>query len=308
MRIAFLGNDSWSVPSLHALARAKQIDVALVATREPRPAGRGSRLRPTKVAEAARTLELPLREVESVRSGAGFDALRVAEPDALVVVAYGEILSDEVLGIAVPVNLHFSLLPRWRGAAPVQRAILAGDGRTGVTVMLMEAGLDTGPLLARRTEPIRDDDDAGSLGDRLASSGAELLVETLPRLGEIEPQPQDDDAATFAPKLTAADRAIDWSEPAASIGRRVRALAPFPGATTRLRERALQVIRAEVVDDPPAGDTAPGTVVSVDSAGFAIAAGEGSIRPLEVGPAGRNRMTAAEFARGARLRPGELLG
>lgn len=308
MRIAFLGNDPWSVPSLESLARARGIEVAMVATRVPRPAGRGSKLTPTKVAKSARTLGLRLLEAETVRNGEGFEALRGLKPDALVVVAYGEILTRDILRLATPVNLHFSVLPRWRGAAPVQHAVLAGDPSTGVTVMLMDEGLDTGPILAQRAESILPEDDAGTLGARLAATGAELLVETLPRLGEIEPTPQADEEATFAPKLSRADRSIDWSEPAEAIVRRVRAFAPSPGATTRLRAGAVKVLRVEVAAHAPDGEGAPGTVASVDALGFTVATGHGFVRALEVGPAGRTHMTAADFVRGARLQPGERLG
>jgi methionyl-tRNA formyltransferase len=308
MRIAFLGNDPWSVPSLERLAAASEIDVAVVATRVPRPAGRGSKLTPTKVAEAARALGLPLVETESVRGGDGFEVLRDVKPDVLVVVAYGEILTADVLYLATPVNVHFSLLPRWRGAAPVQRAILAGDRTTGVTVMLMDEGLDTGPILAQRDEPIHPDDDTGTLGTRLASAGATLLVETLPMLTEIEPTPQAGENATLAPKLSSEERSIDWSEDAEAIVRRVRAFAPRPGAVTRLRTGSVKVLRAEVAPDAPSGGTTPGTVAMVDVRGFTVAAAGGCVRPLEVGPAGRNHMTAAEFVRGWRLQPGERLG
>jgi methionyl-tRNA formyltransferase len=308
MRIAFLGNDPWSVPSLRTLAAAPAIELAIVATRVPRPAGRGSKLTPTKVADAARDLGLRLVETETVRGGDGFERLRDAKPDVLVVVAYGEILPAGVLGLATPVNLHFSVLPRWRGAAPVQRAILAGDRTTGATVMLMDEGLDTGPILAQRDEPIRPDDDAGSLGARLAGTGATLLVETLARLEEIEPVPQAAEHATLAPKLSPEERWIDWTEDAASIVRKVRAFAPRPGATTRLQTGSLKVLRAEVAVDTASDGTAPGTVATVDGSGFTVATGDGLVRPLEVGPAGRSHMTAAEFVRGQRLRPGERLG
>ena len=215
MRVAFLGNDAWSVPPLRALAEAADVDVALVATYPPRPAGRGSTLTPTAVADAARELELPVLEVEGVRDGEGFDALDALEPDALVVVAYGEILTPDVLDIPRlgSVNVHFSLLPRWRGAAPVQRAILEGDERTGVTVMLMDEGMDTGPILATEETTIGDDEDAGSLGERLATLGGPLLVRTLRALdeGSIEPRSQDHMAATYAPKLLPDERTIDWT-------------------------------------------------------------------------------------------------
>ena len=186
----------------------------------------------------------------------------------------------------------------------MQRAILAGDVETGVTVMLMDEDLDTGPILAQRREPIYPNDDGGALGARLASLGGELLVQTLSRLSEIEPAPQSDAGATAAPKLTPPERLIDWSEAADAIVRRVRAFAPAPGATTHRRGHALKVLRAEVA----AGAGEPGSILSIDGSGFKVAAGTGAVRPLEVAPAGRRRMTAAEYSRGARLEPGERLG
>src|SRR5687768_13868946 len=186
MRVAFLGNDVWSLPPLRALAEAPDIDVQLVVTNPPRPAGRGSELTPTAVADAARDFDLPLIEVDRVRDGEGFDALDKLEPDAIVVVAYGEILTPDVLDIPRlgAVNLHFSLLPRWRGAAPVQRAILADDPATGVTVLLMDEGMDTGPILATVETAIDPEEDAGGLGARLSDRGAPVLLEALRGLDE----------------------------------------------------------------------------------------------------------------------------
>jgi methionyl-tRNA formyltransferase len=306
MRVAFLGNDPWSVPSLASLARASDVEIVIVATRVPRPAGRGSRLTPTRVADAARELGLPLVETETVRDGAGFEAVRASKPDVLVVVAYGELLPASVLELARPLNVHFSLLPRWRGAAPVPHAILAGDATTGVTVMEMDAGLDTGPILAQGEEPILPDDDAGSLGERLADHGGALLLETLANLADLEPSAQDERLATFAPKLTPSARNIDWGEAAPAIVRRVRAFAPEPGATTNWRDEPLKVLRAEAVGRPPTA--LPGTVEAVDADGFTVAAGDGAVRPLEVAPAGRRHMGAADFARGARVRAGDRFG
>jgi methionyl-tRNA formyltransferase len=308
IRVAFLGNDAWSVPPLAALADASpRIEVALVLTRDPRPGRRGAGPVPTSVAELARGRGLPLVETPTVASGPGSERLRGAGADALAVVAYGELLRPDVLGIARlgAVNLHFSLLPRWRGAAPVQRAILAGGSGTGVTTMLMDEGLDTGPILEQRREAIRPDDDAGSLGARLAALGGPLLVSSIEGLaaGTLVPAPQDG-PATMAPKLTAADRPIAWSDDAASIVRRVRALAPDPGATATVAETTVKVLRAEVV--PVTAD--PGVVVDVGSEGVVVGAGEGSVRLLDVAPASRRRMSGAAFARGARLRPGDRLG
>jgi methionyl-tRNA formyltransferase len=305
--VVFLGNDPWSVPPLEALA-ASTHRPELVVTRVPKPAGRGSKLTPTAVADAARRLDLPLVETETVKRDAGFEALVAARPDVLVVVAYGEILPDAVLELpsVAPVNLHFSLLPALRGASPVQGALLEGLARTGVTTMVMDAGLDTGPVLLRREEPVRDDDDAGSLGERLAAVGGGLLVDTLDGLaaGTLEPRPQEGEPS-FAPKLKPEDRWIDWNEPADAVVRRVRALAPEPAASTRFRGDVLKVFRATPVDGP---EGEPGAVVAVDRDGVAVAAGSGAVRLDEVAPAGRRRMAAADFARGHRPEPGERLG
>jgi methionyl-tRNA formyltransferase len=307
LRVAFLGNDPWSVPPLEALAASKHRP-ELVLTRVPKPAGRGSKLTPTAVAGAARRLDLPLVETATVKRDAGFDALVDARPDVLVVVAYGEILPDVVLDLpsVAPVNLHFSLLPALRGASPVQGALLHGLERTGVTTMVMDTGLDTGPVLLQREEPVLDDDEAGSLGERLALIGGELLVETLDGLaaGTLEAHPQEGEP-TFAPKLKPEDRWIDWTEPAVAVVRRVRAMSPEPGASTRFRGEVLKVFRALPVDGP---NGEPGSVVAVDRDGVAVAAGSGAVRLDEIAPAGRRRMAAADFARGHRPEIGERLG
>jgi methionyl-tRNA formyltransferase len=222
-------------------------------------------------------------------------------------VADGEILTADVLGVAGwgAVNLHFSLLPRWRGAAPVQHALLTGDERTGVTTMLIDEDLDTGPILESVEEPIRPDDDAGSLGQRLASMGATLLVSSIEGLavGRVRAHPQIGEV-TLAPKIGAADRQLAWAETATRLVRRIRALGPAPGAATSFRGEALKILRAE--EERATGE--PGSIVRVDRDGFVVAAGEGAVRPVLVVAAGRLRMTAAEFARGAKPRVGERLG
>jgi methionyl-tRNA formyltransferase len=304
--VTFLGNDLWSVRPLEALASSRH-QVILVATRPPKPAGRGNLLRPTPVARAARRLGLALVEVETVRTGLGFEALAESRPDVLAVVAYGEMLPAALLELPAlaPVNLHFSLLPRLRGAGPVQAALRDGLDETGVTTMVMETALDSGPLVVQRPVPIRPSDDAGSLGMRLSEVGARVLVETLDLLasGEASPRPQDGRLATFAPKLGPADRVLDWSKPALTLVNLVRALAPEPAAAVGFRGGSLKVLRAEVVG--ASGD--PGTVVDVAKDGFVVATGEGGFRPLEVVPAGRKRMSAAEFVRGFHPVPGERL-
>jgi methionyl-tRNA formyltransferase len=310
LRLAFVGNDAWSVPSLRAVA-ATAHELSVVITRVPRPAGRGSRLRPTAVADAAREDALPLVEIETVRSGAGFDAIRSSDPDLLVVVAYGEILPPPVLDVPARgcVNVHFSLLPALRGAAPVRHALLNGDEVTGVTTMLMDEGLDTGPVLLQQRESIRPDDDSASLGERLAELGARLLVETIDGLAaaSIDPRPQDDTRATWAPVLTAADRLIDWSVPARDVVDRIRALAPRPATTTRFRARPLKLFRARAAATNRPDPADPGTVVETTSEGPLVAAGEGEVLLLDLAPAGRKRMSGGDFARGYHPEPGELL-
>ena len=307
-RVAFLGNDRWSVPSLEALAGSRH-EVALVVTAVPKPAGRGNRLRRTPVAETAERLGLPLEEVPTVRTGRGFERLAGSSPDVLAVVAYGEILPREVLSLPAiaPVNLHFSLLPLLRGASPVQTALLLGLRRTGVTTIVMDEGMDTGPVLLRRAEPIRPTDDAGALGARLADLGAGLLTLSIDLLvaGKVTPTPQDHAMASFAPKLGPRDRVLDWTQEATALVNRCRALSPEPGARTRFRGRDLKVLAAEEVAGV-AGT--PGTIVEVSSQGFVVAAATGGVRPLEVAPAGRRRMRGADFVNGFGPRVGERLG
>jgi methionyl-tRNA formyltransferase len=306
-RVAFLGNDAWSVPSLKTLA-ATGHEIALVVTAAAKPAGRGSRPRPTAVATTARDLDLPLAEVETARSGTGLERLVSATPDVLVVVAYGEILPAAVLNVPViaPVNLHFSLLPELRGASPVQHALLLGLERTGVTTMIMDEGLDTGPVLLQREERIVASDDAGTLGARLAMAGAGVLVETIDALvtNSIPPTPQDDSKATYAPKLRADDRVLVWTDAATDLVDRCRALSPEPAATTTFRDRTLKVYRGDAVH----GTGEPGAIVAVTSEGPVVATGTGGFRLRDVSPEGRKRISGSDFVNGFRPLVGERLG
>jgi methionyl-tRNA formyltransferase len=308
VRAAFLGNDTWSVPTLERLAKAQDVEVVVVVTNPPRPAGRGSKLTATPVADAARRLSLPLAETETTKDDVFLDRLRSLAPDISIVVAYGELLSSEVLDAprVGSVNLHFSLLPRWRGASPVQHAILAGDPVTGVTVIQMDEGLDTGPSLARREEPIRSDDDAGSLGRRLAVIGADVITDALPILADARgtPIPQVG-VATYARKLGPADRVIDWSQPAEAVVRRIRAFGPDPGTSTKFKGGDLKLFRADLAGPTEA---APGTVVDVLREGVVVAASSGGVRLLEVAAPGRHRMAASSWARGVRDMVGERFG
>lgn len=310
MRVAFLGNAAWSVPSLEALA-ASGHQVSLVVTRTPRPAGRGHRTAPTPVGQASARLGLPLAQVDTVRSGPGFEVLAASRPDILAVVAYGEILPQAVLDLpgTAPVNVHFSLLPELRGAAPVQRALMQGRTVSGVTTIWMDAGIDTGPILLQASEGVLPQDDAGSLGARLAAVGGRLLVETIDGLsaGTLLPRPQDEALSTTAPKLRPDERMLEWARPAEEVVNLVRAMAPEPGAATRYRGRGLKVLRAAVATG--ALHAEPGEVVLASEEGLAVAvAGGEAALLLDVQPESRRRMSGPEFIRGYGPRVGERLG
>ena len=300
VRVAFLGNDPWSVPTLDRLARTADVDVVLVVTNPPRPAGRGSKLTATAVADAARPLALPLEERETTRDDGFLERLRALAPDVSIVVAYGELLSSEVLNAPRlgSVNVHFSLLPRWRGASPVQHAILAGDPVTGVTLMQMDEGLDTGPVLARREEPIRSDDDAGSLGARLAGIGAEMVIRLLPDLaaGRVTSSPPGGrrhvrpQARGGRPR----DRLV-------AARRRARATCPCvrpgPGRDHAVQGRGPQGPsrgRGRTCGGAAAGSRSSASIARASSS----ATGSGTVLVLEVAAAGRRRMPAADLGPG----------
>jgi methionyl-tRNA formyltransferase len=311
VRVAFLGNDPWSVPPLEAIAGDPELELVVVVTNPPKPAGRGSTPRPTAVADSALRMGVPVVQSEGVSVGPGFEGLVEARPDVVVVVAYGHLLLPDVLRLAPlgAVNLHFSLLPRWRGASPVQHALLAGDPGTGVTIIRMDEGLDTGPILGQREVPIRPDDDAGALGGRLADLGGALLAQVLRRLrdGGLPEREQPEEGVTWAGRLGPDERRLRWDEEPAAIVRRVRALSPEPAAVTSFRGQPLKIFGAGVVHD--AGAEVPaGTIVTADDRGVLVACGSRGVRLLEVAPAGRRRMGASEWARGARFEPGERLG
>jgi methionyl-tRNA formyltransferase len=301
MRIVFMGTPDFSVPALDALAAAGH-EIACVYTRAPRPAGRGQKERPSPVHLRAEALGLPVRHPKTLRTPeaqAGFAAL---DADIAVVVAYGLILPKAVLDAPRHgcLNIHASLLPRWRGAAPIHRAVLAGDAETGVCIMRMEEGLDTGPVLLRAATPIGPTDTTGDLHDRLAAMGAALIVEALARLGTLVPEPQPEDGVTYAAKIDKSEAAVDWTRPAAEIDRQIRGLSPFPGAWTMHDGRRLKLLRSRLAE----GQGAPGEVLH----GLTIACGAGATDILEVQAEGRARQDAASFLRGTPIAPGTRLG
>lgn len=323
LRVVFMGTPDFSVPSLEALLGAGH-DVVAVYTQPDRPRGRGRRLTFSPVKEAALKAGIEVYQPRSLRDEGVLDELRRGRPDVIVVVAYGQLLPKAVLELPPLgcVNVHASLLPRHRGAAPIQAALAAGDAVTGVTTMFMDEGLDTGDIILKRELPIAPDDDAGSLHDRLAIAGAELLVETLARLeaGDESRTPQDDGLATYAPRLTKDDARIRWTGAADDVVNHVRAFAPRPGAFTWHRGRALKVLEARTASKAGAkeaegsgpGDTAggavasaPGTFLEVAGEGIAVAAGRGRVLLTRVQPPGRAPMSGRDFANGFRLETGE---
>jgi methionyl-tRNA formyltransferase len=303
LRVALFGTPDFALPSLDALVAHH--DVRLVVAQPDRPVGRGLRLEAPPVARRALELGLPLAQPERLRRDAAFhDQLAALDLDVAVTAAYGQILPKALL--AVPregfLNVHASLLPRWRGAAPVQHALIAGDTVTGVSIMQTEAGLDTGPVRLVREHTIAPDEDAPALLAALAELGARALVEALEllALGHLPSTPQDDAAATLAPRLTREDGRVRWSEPAARVVDRHRGVAGWPGSWCTWGDAVLKVHALEMAD----GSAPPGTVLSMDTHGVAVACGEGAVRLVQVQAAGKPRMAARAWANGARVTEG----
>jgi methionyl-tRNA formyltransferase len=306
LRLGFAGTPKFSVPALQALAESEHA-VQVVFTKPDRPAGRGRLVQPSPVKQRALELGLPVLEPATFNSSDTLDTLRALDLDALVVVAYGLILPPAAL--AAPrlgcFNIHASLLPRWRGAAPIQRALLAGDAVTGVTIMRMEAGLDTGPMLAVRAVDIAERDTGGSLHDRLAVLGAALLRETLDALarGPVPETPQPEAGVTYAQKISKAEAEIDWRADAQEVLRMVRAFNPAPVAQTRWGGQQVRVWEAELAAAPraPHAGAPPGAVIDAGPGGIDVACGRGALRLTRLQLAGRKPMSAGDILNSQRL-------
>ena len=301
MRIVFMGTPEFSVPVLDALVAAGH-EIAAVYTQPPRPAGRGKKERPSPVHARAAALGLEVRHPTSLKTDAAqqdFDALQA---DVGVVVAYGLILPQAVLDAPTHgyLNIHASLLPRWRGAAPIHRAIMAGDTETGVCIMQMEAGLDTGPVLMRRETPIGPTETTAELHNRLSVIGAEAIVEALNTLDRLTPVPQPKEGVTYARKIDKSEARIDWTRFATEVDRQIRGLSPFPGAWFELEGTRVKVLGSEIAE----GTGAPGEVLGDD---LRIACGTGAIRILRLQRAGKAAQDVAAFQAGARIAPGTML-
>ena len=306
MRLIFAGTAEFAAHALRALLHTGH-DVALVLTQPDRPAGRGLRLGPSAIKVLAQEHGVDVYQPASLKDEAALTRLGSLGADAMVVAAYGLILPGPVL--AIPrlgaINIHASLLPRWRGAAPIQRAILAGDALTGISIMQMDRGLDTGPLLATESIAIAAEDTSASLHDKLAELGARLIVTALAQLerGQLRAEPQAAAGASYAAKITKAEAGIDWSEAAAVIERKLRAFNPLPGATAMTRGVGLKIWRARV--SPAEG--VPGTILDAGANGIIVACGSGSLCVLELQRAGGRKLAAAQFLAGFPLAAGERL-
>lgn len=307
MRIVFAGTPAFAETALAALLAAGH-EIPLVLTQPDRPAGRGMHPAQSAVKQLAARRRIAVFQPPSLRDGAGTEVIRSAGPDVLVVAAFGMILPEAMLGVARQgaLNIHASLLPRWRGAAPIQRALLAGDRKTGVSIMRMDRGLDTGPVLSQRPLTIADDESAATLHDKLAALGAQMIVDALHdiALGRAVFTSQPAEGVTLAPKIAKHEAQIDWQRPNSELARAVRAFDPAPGASTTLAGAPVKVWRAR----PAQGVGAPGEVLRADASGVLVACGEGALELTELQRAGGRRLVAAEFLRGRPVAPGTRLG
>ncbi|PJF40570.1 MAG: methionyl-tRNA formyltransferase [Phototrophicales bacterium] len=310
MRVVFMGTPEFAIPSLQALIDAEDIEVVGVITQPDRPAGRGNQLRPSPVKQLAQRHNLPVFQPEKLRGEIVLEQLRTWQPDFHVVAAYGQILRQTVLDLPKygSINVHASLLPRWRGAAPIQAAILHGDTESGITIMQMDAGLDTGPILSKRAIPISPQDTGQSLHDKLAAIAGPLLVETLRDIinGKITPQPQDETLATYAPRINKEDGRLDWTQSAIEIDRRVRAFFPWPGTFTNWNDQLLKIIAGH----PVLETSLPAGMVKINHNQYSmlIGTGEGSYAPSILQLAGRKAMNTQDFINGFSEIDGATLG
>lgn len=294
MRVTFMGTPEFSVPVLDSLVEAGH-EIACVYCQPPRPAGRGKKDRPSPVQARAEALGLPVRHPVSLKSPEAQAEFAALGAEVAVVVAYGLILPQPVLDAPAHgcLNIHASLLPRWRGAAPIHRAIMAGDAETGVCIMQMEAGLDTGPVLLREATAIGTEETTADLHDRLSAMGARLIVTTLSRLETLSPEPQSENGVTYASKIDKAEARVDWSKPAKEVDRLIRGLSPFPGAWCEIAGERVKLLRSRVAE----GEGAPGRVLE----GLTIACGTGAVEITEAQRQGKRPMKADEILRGFTL-------
>lgn len=312
MKIVFMGTPAFAVPCLQMLIE-EGYEVVAVVTQPDRPQGRKKTLAPSPVKEAALSLGLPVLQPERMRRPEAVAELAAYEPDLIVTAAYGQILPKAVLDLPMNgcLNVHGSLLPKYRGGAPIQRSIINGEKVTGVTLMYMAEGLDTGDMISRVEVAIEDEDTSGTMFEKLSLAGRDLLKTELPRLlnGMIQATPQDDSEATYAPNLSREDERIDWNVSSQDIYNRIRGLVPFTGAFTLWNGETFKVWAATSYEQSSAGnDKTPGTVLAVTELGVEVKTGDGSLLLTTVQPAGKKAMSAADFSRGTAMKPGTVLG
>jgi len=303
MRIVFMGTPQFAVPSLTRLIEAGYNIVAVV-TQPDRPQGRKKVLTPTPVKEAAAKLDIPVLQPEKMRSPEAIEQLAAYEPDLIVTAAYGQILPKAVLELPKHgcINVHGSLLPQYRGGAPIQRSIINGESETGVTIMYMAEGLDTGDMISRVAVAITDEDNAGTIFNKLSDEGAQLLLETLPPLinGELTAIPQNNAEATYAPNLTRADEHIDWSKSAREIFNQIRGLSPMAGGYTYLNQEVFKIWSSKPLLANGQRQEAIGTITAATSEGITVQTGDGYLLLTEIQPSGKRKMNAADWLQGAR--------
>lgn len=308
MNIVYMGTSVFAVPSLQSLIASRHQVVGVV-SQPDRPRGRGKRISPTPVKETAQQHGIPVYQPTKIKSPEAIEQIKLWQPELIIVVSYGQIIPKEILEYPALgcINVHASLLPRYRGAAPIQRALMEGEKISGITTMFMDEGLDTGDIILQLEVPIKDEYDHGQLEAILAEKGAQLLGETIDQLENgIAPRiPQQEELATYAGRITPEDEKIDWSQSAEMIHNQIRALSPNPGAWTTIDNNKTKIYKSRVISNNESGVISQ--IVEVGSNGFSVQSGKGILEILEVQRAGKKRMPASDFLRGCKLQPGTLL-
>jgi methionyl-tRNA formyltransferase len=311
MRIVFMGTPDFAVPCLDALME-NGYQVVAVVTQPDRPKGRKGILTPSPVKEAALRHHLPVLQPEKVRTEEALNEIENYQPDLLITAAYGQLLPKRLLEMPRLgcINVHASLLPRWRGGAPIHKAIIEGDKETGVTIMRMVQALDAGDMISQVVVPIEEEDTVSSMFEKLAVAGAKLLIETLPQIeaGTITETPQDEALVTYAPNLTREDERIDWTKNARQIYNQVRGMNAWPGAFTHFSNKVMKIWQARIEEESSEPQVMPGTVVEVTKEEILVQCGRGTLALVEIQPAGKTRMLVRDFLRGVKIAPGVRLG
>ncbi|MEN6349012.1 MAG: methionyl-tRNA formyltransferase [Syntrophomonas sp.] len=308
MKIVFMGTSQFAVPSLKVLI-SSQYEIAGVVSQPDRPKGRGRKLSPTPIKLVAESFNLPVYQPLKIKEAESVNYIKAWEPDLIVVVSYGQIIPPAILDYPCLgcINVHASLLPRYRGAAPIQRALMAGEKTTGVSTMFMDAGLDTGDIILQEKVDIEDNTNHGELEEFLASKGALLLLDTIERLtaGTAFRRKQDDNESSYASRLMKEDEVINWADSAWAIHNQIRALSPAPGAYAYINEFKVKIYNSRVLGNTESGVV--GEIISIEKEGFVVQTGKGTLQVIELQKEGKKRMNASDFLKGFKLKPGTLM-